>query len=120
MTMTVPRILVILLNYRTAPMTLRAAEAALGAMPDAGAELVIVDNASGDGSADVIAQAIIENGWDKAARVRLIASEVNGGFGAGNNIGFGAGMFAWGEAELHRAEEGRGGKESRSWRETNQ
>ncbi len=101
MTMTAPRILVILLNYRTAPMTLRAAEAALGAMPNENAELVIVDNASGDGSAEMIAQAIIENGWDKAARVRLIASEVNGGFGAGNNIGFGAGMSDGSEPDFY-------------------
>lgn len=101
MTMTAPRILVILLNYRTAPMTLRAAEAALGAMPDAGAELVIVDNASGDGSADVIAQAIAANGWDKDSRVRLIASEVNGGFGAGNNIGFVAGMSDGAEPDFY-------------------
>lgn len=92
MTAETPRILVILLNYRTADMTLRAAEAALRAMPPEGAELVIVDNASGDGSADKIAQTVTAKGWDKAGRVRFIASEVNGGFGAGNNIGFGADM----------------------------
>lgn len=87
-----PRILVVLLNYRTAPMTLRAAETVLKAMPEAGAELVIVDNASGDGSAKQIGEAIAEHGWDAGGRVRLIASDVNGGFGAGNNIGFAAGM----------------------------
>lgn len=92
MTERAPRILVILLNYRTADMTLRAAEAALRAMPEQGAELVIVDNASGDGSADKIAHAIAAKGWDTAGRVRLIASDVNGGFGAGNNIGFAADM----------------------------
>ncbi len=86
-----PRVLVILLNYRTAQMTLRAAEAALADMPDS-AELVIVDNASGDGSAEVLATTIAERGWDKDRRVRLILSEVNGGFGAGNNIGLHAGM----------------------------
>lgn len=86
------RILVVLLNYRTAPMTLRAAESALKAMPEQGAEMVIVDNASGDGSAESIAQAIVDRGWDAGGRVRLIASDVNGGFGAGNNIGFAAGM----------------------------
>jgi GT2 family glycosyltransferase len=87
-----PRILVILLNYRTASMTLRAAEAALVAMSGVEAELVIVDNASGDGSADLIAQTIAEKGWQADDRVRLIASDVNGGFGAGNNIGFKANM----------------------------
>ena len=86
-----PRVLVVLLNYRTAEMTLRAAAAALADMPQ-GAELVIVDNASGDGSAGVLANAIREEGWDAQDRVRLILSEVNGGFGAGNNLGFKAGM----------------------------
>ncbi|MGC1506553.1 MAG: glycosyltransferase family 2 protein [Sulfitobacter sp.] len=86
-----PRVLVVLLNFRTAQMTLRAAAAALADMPQ-GAELVIVDNASGDGSAGVLANAIRKNGWDAQDRVRLILSEVNGGFGAGNNLGFKAGM----------------------------
>lgn len=93
---TSPRILVILLNYRTAEMTLRAAKAALVAMSHAGdrmhAEMVIVDNASGDGSAKHIGSAITAQGWDAGGRVRLVASDVNGGFGAGNNIGFATGM----------------------------
>ncbi len=84
-----PSLLVVLLNYRTALMTLRAAEAALADMP-AGAEMVIVDNASGDGSAEILGRAVAERGWSD--RVRFIASEVNGGFGAGNNIGIRAGM----------------------------
>lgn len=86
-----PSVLVVLLNYRTAQMTLRAASAALADMPT-GAEMVIIDNASGDGSAGVLEQAIIENGWDKNNRVRLILSPVNGGFGAGCNLGLQAGM----------------------------
>jgi len=84
-----PKLLVILLNYRTAPMTLRAAQAALADMPSE-AEMVIVDNASGDGSAQELAQGVAQMG--QGARVRLICSEVNGGFGAGNNIGLTAGM----------------------------
>ena len=86
-----PKVLVVLLNYRTAQMTLRAATAALADMPEQ-AELVIVDNASGDGSAGILAKAIADKGWGRDNRVRLIASEVNGGFGAGNNLGFAAGM----------------------------
>tara|TARA_R110002049_G_scaffold23781_7_gene84819 strand:+ start:27663 stop:28673 length:1011 start_codon:yes stop_codon:yes gene_type:complete len=87
-----PSLLVVVLNYRTAAMTLRATEAALADMPRDTAELIIVDNASGDGSAAVLQQAITKRGWDKDGRVRLILSEVNGGFGAGNNIGIRAGM----------------------------
>lgn len=78
------KLLVVLLNYCTAAMTLRAAKAALADMPDS-AEMVIVDNASGDGSAEVLAQGIEKLG--QRARVRLVCSDVNGGFGAGNNIG---------------------------------
>ncbi|KIN64467.1 Glycosyl transferase, group 2 family protein [Sulfitobacter noctilucicola] len=89
--MTSPRVLVVLLNYRTAQMTLKAAQAALADMPKT-AELVIVDNASGDGSAEVLGQAIKDNNWDAGDRVRLILSPVNGGFGAGNNLGMQAGM----------------------------
>lgn len=78
------RILVIVLNYRTPQMSLRAGAAALADMPQ-DAELVIIDNASGDGSPGVLQQGI--DGWDQGARVRLVVSERNGGFGAGNNIG---------------------------------
>lgn len=83
-----PRVLVILLNYRTAQMTLRAAEAVLRDMADMRAELAIIDNASGDGSAATLSQALRDRGWEAEGRVRLILSDVNGGFGAGNNIGF--------------------------------
>tara|TARA_R110002074_G_scaffold4817_9_gene23538 strand:- start:48 stop:1058 length:1011 start_codon:yes stop_codon:yes gene_type:complete len=86
------RLLVIVLNYRTAQMTLRAAEAALADMPENGAEMIIVDNASNDGSAEVLQAAITDWGWNVGARVRLILSPRNGGFGAGNNLGLRAGM----------------------------
>lgn len=86
------RILVVLLNYRTADMTLGAARAALRAMEQLHAELVIVDNASGDGSAETIATALETQDWARGANVRLIESDRNGGFGAGNNIGIRAGL----------------------------
>lgn len=86
------RLLCIILNYRTAEMTLRAAEALLADIAELDAELVIVDNASGDGSLARIEQAVAANGWAKNGRVRVIGSPENGGFGAGNNIGIQAGM----------------------------
>lgn len=89
---TSPRILVVLLNYRTPQMTLRAAEAALADMASVDAELLIVDNASGDGSAAILQNAISDRGWDANGRVRFVLSPVNGGFGAGNNIGLRATM----------------------------
>ena len=84
-----PNILVVLLNYRTPQMTLRAAEAALADMAgtEATCEMVMIDNASGDGSGEILSQAITANGWDVQSRVRFVQSPINGGFGAGNNIG---------------------------------
>ena len=78
-------------GVKAAEAATAAAEAALADMPEGG-ELVIIDNASGDGSAGVLANAIAQRGWDAQNRVRLILSDVNGGFGAGNNLGFKAGM----------------------------
>ncbi|SMX32900.1 glycosyltransferase family 2 protein [Maliponia aquimaris] len=83
------RILVVSLNYRTAEMTLRSVRAALAAMQGLEAELVIVDNASGDGSCERIVQAVRSEGW---AQVRVVPSGHNGGFGAGNNVGIRARM----------------------------
>ena len=82
-----PRILVVLLNYRTADMTLRAAEAALRAMDGLAAEMVIVDNASGDGSFEMLCEAVLQRGWADEGKVRVVASARNGGYGAGNNFG---------------------------------
>ena len=45
-----PVVLAVLLNYRTALMTLKAADAALEAMAGIAGELVVVDNDSQDGS----------------------------------------------------------------------
>lgn len=82
-----PAVLCILLNFRTPAMTLRAAEAALADLQDLGGELVIVDNASGDGSYEMILNEVAARGWTGGGLVRVVASPVNGGFGAGNNIG---------------------------------
>ncbi len=82
-----PALLCILLNFRTPDMTLRAAAAALADLRPLGAELVIVDNASGDGSFERISREVSARGWSEDGLVRVVASAVNGGFGAGNNVG---------------------------------
>lgn len=82
------RILTIILNYRTAAMTLEAAQAALREMDGLDAELVIVDNDSGDGSFEALQAGVMARGWP----VRVLQSGRNGGFGAGNNFGIRAGM----------------------------
>ncbi|WP_323767609.1 glycosyltransferase family 2 protein [Antarctobacter sp.] len=86
------RVLVVSLNYKTAEMTLRSVRAALRAMDGMDAELVVVDNASGDGSYERIRQAVASEDWAQGAPIRVVQSGVNGGFGAGNNVGIRAGM----------------------------
>ena len=72
---------VIVINYRTADMTIECAETVLAQLPREGL-LVVVDNASGDGSGERL------SAW-AAGRdgVRLVLSPVNGGFSSGNNRG---------------------------------
>ena len=86
------RVLVISLNYKTAEMTLRSMQAALRAMQGMDAELVVVDNDSGDGSFETITRAVATQDWAQGAPIRVIQSGRNGGFGAGNNVGILAGL----------------------------
>jgi N-acetylglucosaminyl-diphospho-decaprenol L-rhamnosyltransferase len=84
-----PTVLTIILNWRTAEMTLQAAEAALREMEGIAGEITIVDNDSGDGSFEAMTEAVARRGW---SRVRVLQSGRNGGFGAGNNVGIRDGM----------------------------
>ncbi len=86
-------LLTVLLNWRSAEMTLRAAEAALLALDGIAGALVIVDNDSGDGSFEAMTAEVQTRGWDSGPqKVRVLQSGQNGGFGAGNNFGIRAGM----------------------------
>lgn len=85
-------ILTIILNYRTPEMTLRAAEAALAEMQDLPGEVLVIDNGSGDGSWEALQAGAAQRGWQNSTKIRLHQSLVNGGFGAGMNIGFAAGL----------------------------
>ena len=80
-------VLTVILNYRTAEMTLRAAETAMTAMEGIAGAITIVDNDSQDGSFEALVAAT--EGWP---RVRVIQSGRNGGFGAGNNVGIRVGL----------------------------
>lgn len=91
--------LVAIVNYRTGPLVvdcLRSLAPEVAANP--GARVLVVDNASGDGSAAVIAEAIAAHGWDGWAA--LIESPVNGGFAAGVNIALRSALADPGGAEL--------------------
>lgn len=88
-----PRLLTVILNWRTPDMTLQSVAAALTALEGIEGALVVVDNASGDGSFEALSAAVVANGWDRGPqRVRVLQSGKNGGFGAGNNFGIRAGM----------------------------
>ncbi len=86
-----PSILVVVLNYRTPELTIKATRAALTAMEGIAGEIVIVDNDSGDDSFETIAAAMAKEGW-QAPRVSLRQSGHNGGFGAGNNFAIRQGL----------------------------
>ncbi len=87
--MTGPTVWTIILNYKTADMTLQSAEAALREMEGIAGRIIIVDNDSQDGSFEALTAEVAKKGWD---RVSVIASGHNGGFGAGNNFGILAGL----------------------------
>lgn len=87
--MTSPKVLTIVLNYKTADMTLDAIQSARTAMQDIDGEIVVVDNDSQDGSFEKIAGYVAQEGWD---RTRVIRSPQNGGYGAGNNFGIRNGL----------------------------
>ena len=79
------RLSVIIVNYRTPQLVLDCLHS-LQTEIDAEQEVVVVvDNASEDGSLEKIAAAITANRWQQW--VKLLASSVNGGFSAGNNLG---------------------------------
>lgn len=79
------RVLAVTVNFRTAELALRAV-GSLQRERNQVADLraVVVDNASGDGSAERLRAALAEG--DLGGWVRLVESPTNLGFGAGNNL----------------------------------
>lgn len=73
-----PRLSVIIVNYNTRDMTLRCLEALYPCLDGVDAEVLLVDNASSDGSVSAIREAF--------PAVRITANEKNLGFGAANNL----------------------------------
>jgi N-acetylglucosaminyl-diphospho-decaprenol L-rhamnosyltransferase len=78
---------IVTINYRTADLvvkSLHALESQIASLN--GGQVLIVDNASGDGSVEKITKAIQANHWGAWASVKAMST--NGGFAFGNNVGF--------------------------------
>lgn len=80
-----PTTLVVMVNYRSGPLAINCLSSLHAEVQaNSGTTVVVVDNASGDGSADLIAEHIQTAGWGGWAQ--LVRSELNGGFSYGNNV----------------------------------
>ena len=79
------RLAVIILNYRTPQLVIDCLASLEGQIDGVENCALVVDNCSGDDSAELIEQAITEHGWQTWAKVIIAPS--NNGFSAGNNVG---------------------------------
>ena len=78
-------VLIVIVNYRSAGLAvdcLRSLETEVADYPTA--RVVVVENASGDDSAEILNSAIESEGWGGWAS--LVKAPRNGGFAAGNNV----------------------------------
>jgi len=82
------KLVVSVINFRTAELTLACIRSVLADIGDLDVQVVVVDNASGDGSDDAIADWIAAQ--PKGTPVRLVRSPTNSGFSGGHNQGIGA------------------------------
>ena len=78
-----PDVSIVIVNYNQRDYTAHCIDSILATPPNAGYGIVLVDNASSDGSADWLAE--------RYPGVKLIRSRVNGGIAGGNNLGIRAG-----------------------------
>jgi len=74
---------IIILNYNTRDFLLPCIKGIAEHTHDLDYEIIVVNNASGDGSADYIKQKLLP----RFKNLKLIASSANRGYAAGNNLG---------------------------------
>jgi GT2 family glycosyltransferase len=79
-------VLVVIVNFRVPELLVDCLASIKHELPPDG-RVVVVENGSGDNSADILAQAIRANGW--GAWCDLLISEQNLGFTGGNNLPIG-------------------------------
>ena len=79
------KLLVVIINYKTAEMTLDAVASALAELRGfPGATIALVDNDSRDGSLEKLKEGVAQSGW--GARVQVMGTPYNGGFAYGCNF----------------------------------
>ena len=77
---------IVIVNYRTADLVVNCLRSLVSQIDDlSGGRVLVVDNASGDGSAARLASTINREGWQEWASV--LPLDRNGGFAFGNNAG---------------------------------
>ena len=81
-------IVVSIINFRTGDLTLQCVQSVLADMEGINGLVAVVDNLSGDGSAEQIADWIAAQ--PEGTPVRLVRSATNSGFSGGHNQGIGA------------------------------
>ena len=79
------RIAISIINFRTEALTLQCVRSALDSLDGIDGQVVVVDNASEDGSAEAIAAWI--DAQPTGTPVKLVSSETNSGFSGGHNQG---------------------------------
>jgi N-acetylglucosaminyl-diphospho-decaprenol L-rhamnosyltransferase len=78
---------IITINYRTADLVIESLRALVSQKVDLnGGRVVVIDNASGDASAEKISSIIQSENW--SSWISLVQMDRNGGFAFGNNVGF--------------------------------
>lgn len=74
-----------MVNYRTPELAIQSLFSLARGLDRCALQVLLIDNASDDGSVDTLGTAIQANGWDNW--VSVLPQEVNAGFAAGNNVG---------------------------------
>lgn len=88
-----PKVLTVILNWRTPDMTLKSLHAALEATEGIEGAITVVDNDSQDGSFEKLTEAVaLLERRPGFPLVTVVQSGWNGGFGAGNNFGIRGGL----------------------------
>lgn len=83
-----PKLVISIINYKTEELTRNCVQSVLDDIQGLSAQIVVVDNLSGDGSAEALESWIATLGPE--APVQLVKSQTNSGFSGGHNQGIGA------------------------------